>query len=218
MPRWSWGPPAGGDARRTSEEARKNTPALIAALVEARTQHARPDATLALELGAGSGEHTIALAERFPELTWLPSDPDPVQRASVAAWLADSPARARVRPALDLDAARAPWPVTEPLALVLAVHVLHMLPADALPVIVRESARLLAPGGLLVLLDSFLDDAGQASGARMRDFDRALRGRDARAGLPRRSALDAAAKAAGLGVRAEVAYEGDQVIWVGVRG
>lgn len=214
MPRWSWGPPAGNDPRRTSDEARQNTPAIIAALVEARTQHPRTDATLALELGSGSGEHVLALAERFPELTWQPSDPDPVQRASVVAWAETSPARVRIRPPLDLDASIEPWGLEAgSLALVLAIHVLHIAPAAAVTTLARESARLLAPHGLLVVHDSFLDDAGAHPSARMREFDRTLRARDPRAGLRGRAELERAAREVGLVPVIALPYA-DQVTWV----
>lgn len=197
----------GDDPRRTSEEAQRSLPHLMQVISAARAPQTRwwrfgrpaPGAPpqCALELGSGSGEHLRALARRYPELTWQPSDPDPLQRASVAAWTAGQP---NVRPPLDLDVTLTPWPLepTEPLVLVLAVHLLHIAPARAIEALTSESARRLAPGGLLVVHDAFLDADGQPPSPRMADFDRTLRARDRRAGLRRLDALTTAAIGAGL--------------------
>jgi len=40
----------------------------------------------ALEIGSGTGQHIIAFAKSFPNLTWVPSEPDAVHRASIDAW------------------------------------------------------------------------------------------------------------------------------------
>lgn len=184
-------------SRRTSEEGRRNLPAIVDALVVARRDQPRAGASLALEVGSGSGEHAVALSRRFPELEWQPSDPDPVQRASISAWIAHDRAL-RVRAPLDLDVARAPWPIAPPLALILAVHVLHIAPIEAIAALGAEAGRLLAPHGLVVVHDAFLDADGRAPSRRMADFDRSLAAREPRAGLRPRQALERALNGAGL--------------------
>lgn len=42
-----------------------------------------PERGEVLEIACGSGEHFIHFAALLPELTWQPSDPSPVARASV---------------------------------------------------------------------------------------------------------------------------------------
>lgn len=194
------------EARRTSEEAARNTPALLDALAHARA--ANPcAATRALELGSGSGEHVSSLARHFPELAWQPSDPDPVQRASVVAWTRGLP---RVAPPLALDGAQRPWPLAPPLALVLAIHVLHLAPRALVEALAAESARLLAPGGLVVVHDAFLDEAGRAPSPRMDTFHRTLIARDPDHGLRRRVDVEAALRAFGLWAWSARRYDGDQ--------
>ncbi len=44
-----------------------------------------PEQGLVLEIASGTGEHAVYFGQRFPELTFQPSDPDPVNLDSIAA-------------------------------------------------------------------------------------------------------------------------------------
>ena len=106
-----------------------------------------PGAGLVLEVASGTGEHCAAFAERFPGLTWQPSDPDGDALASIADWCADLP---NVLPPLRIDATAPDWPVARAEA-VLCINMVHISPWAATLGLLAQSARLLPPCGPLIL-------------------------------------------------------------------
>jgi len=191
----------GLDGRRTSPEADHNEAAISAVIGRVVS------GGLALELGSGSGEHALAWARRFPAITWQPSDPDPVQRKSVDAWIDHAPEVTNIRRVIALDAVQVPWSIDPPLALIVLVHVLHIAPRGAIEAIVAECRRL-APGGALVVHDAFLGADGRAASPRMRAFDHQLRKDNPQHGLRARSEIDAATS--GLALIEDTTFDDDQ--------
>src|SRR5262245_44646275 len=61
-----------------------------------------------LELGSGSGQHSIAFAEQSPDIVWWPSDLAPDHLASIDAWRAHANL-ANLRPARRVDLGDANW-------------------------------------------------------------------------------------------------------------
>ncbi len=108
---------------------------------------ALPARGLVLEVASGSGEHAAFFAERFPDLTWQPSDPDADALASIADWCAGL---ANVLPPLTLDAAEAAWPIGAADA-ILCVNMVHISPWEATLGLMAGAGRLLAPGAPLIL-------------------------------------------------------------------
>ena len=100
-----------------------------------------------LEIASGTGEHAAAFAERFPAVTWQPSDADPDARASIASWCADI---ANVLPPLALDAASADWPI-ERADTILCINMIHISPWAATLGLMAGAKGLLAPGKPLIL-------------------------------------------------------------------
>lgn len=99
-----------------------------------------------LEVASGTGEHCAWFAERFPALTWQPSDPDPESIASIADWCSGLP---NVLPPLALDAAGV-WPVTQADA-ILCINMVHISPWAATLGLLAGARRLLAVGAPLIL-------------------------------------------------------------------
>lgn len=134
-----------------------------------------------LEIGAGAGQHALACARALPHMRWIPTDPDPEHRASIAAWrAAEGPAN--LAPPAPLDA-RADWPADHPgpFRAVYAANVLHIAPWSVAEGLVAGAARTLGPGGLLLLYGPF--DEGPATAPSNRAFDADLRARDPAWGL-----------------------------------
>jgi hypothetical protein len=106
-----------------------------------------PDAGIVLEVASGSGEHCAFFAERFPALTWQPSDPDPEALDSIADWCAGLP---NVLPPLALDAADTEWPVTRADAL-LCINMVHISRWSATLGLMDGAGRLLGRDAPLIL-------------------------------------------------------------------
>ena len=47
-----------------------------------------PDNGFLLEIASGSGEHGVFFQNSFPSITWQTSDPEPLHRKSINAWIA----------------------------------------------------------------------------------------------------------------------------------
>jgi hypothetical protein len=188
------------DPRRTSDEARRNRRHLAEVL-----RQVLPRRGLLVELGSGSGEHAVALARLRPELTWQPTDVDPVMCASCDAWTRQARLR-NVRPAIVLDVARAPWPIVAADAL-LAIHVLPFVDDAGLDAALPEAARVLRDGAPLVVHGAFLHD-GRAPSRRLEAYDRRLRA-EARGRLVERRALEERADALGLWLAHRGPHDGD---------
>jgi SAM-dependent methyltransferase len=161
--------------KRTSAAALRNLRPLLAALREAL-----PASGTLLELGSGTGEHAIAIARAFPGLAVVPSDPDPVARASIAAWSAEARLPNLAAP-LDLDLLADAWTHRSADAL-LCVNVLHVAPPAALEALVRGAARVLPPRGPLVVAAPFFRRGARRRG-RLARFDEELRAADPALGI-----------------------------------
>ncbi|MGF1527576.1 MAG: DUF938 domain-containing protein [Candidatus Competibacterales bacterium] len=148
-----------------------------------------------LELAAGSGEHAVYFAPRFPRLQWLPSDPDSRARESIDAWR-QSEGVANVAKALALAAEDRPWPAND-LAAVVAVNVLHVAPWSTTEGLLAGAARHLIPGGVLYLYGPFAVDGHHTSPGNA-EFDASLRRQNPALGL--RDTRDVTAKAEDFGL------------------
>ena len=163
----------------------------IAAVLKAEL----PISGLVLEVASGTGEHSAHFAPLFPALDWQPSDPDPASLDSIAAWRA-SVHCANIRPPIALDASAPVWPVTRADA-ILCVNMVHISPWAATVGLLDVAARLLPPGGPLILYGPFLR-AGIETAPSNRAFDADLRLRNPAWGIRGVEAVDAAAAERGL--------------------
>ncbi len=151
-----------------------------------------PQSGLVLEVASGTGEHVAHFAAALPALAFQPSDPDAARRASIDAWTVGIPG---VRPALDLDAAAAVWPVGRADA-VLCSNMIHIAPPAATDGLLAGAARVLLPGGLLAMYGPFRR-TGEPLAPSNAEFDASLRARDPSWGL--RVLEEVAARATGFG-------------------
>lgn len=108
-----------------------------------------PPKGLVVEMASGSGEHVVHFARHLPGLVFQPSDPDAEARASIDAW-AEEEGLVNVKPALDLDVTRRPWPFVNAAA-ILCINMVHISPWPAAEALVAGAARHLAPNGILYL-------------------------------------------------------------------
>ncbi|WP_421983253.1 DUF938 domain-containing protein [Roseibium sp.] len=179
------------DGRRTAPAALRNSGPLIEALRQRLPSEGR-----VLEVASGTGQHAAAFSEAFPELDWVPSDVDPGQRESIAAWRRSSGLKNLAEPlAIDISAS---WPVGQGFAqAVLTVNLLHLVPATFVSRFFEEARSALRGGGRVIVYGPFLRGSSYASDGD-RAFDTSLRARDPAIGYKSVEAVSEIAGAAGF--------------------
>lgn len=154
-----------------------------------------PKCGLVLEIASGSGEHAAYFAERFPNLQWQPSDPDPAALASISGWKRASGLANLLEP-VEIDASARQWPVEQADA-VLCINMAHISPWPATLGLLDGAARLLAVDGPLILYGPWLRDEVATAPSNLA-FDADLKRRDPSWGLRRVEDFAAAAARRGF--------------------
>ncbi|MEX0588324.1 MAG: DUF938 domain-containing protein, partial [Cyanobium sp.] len=147
-----------------------------------------------LEIGSGSGQHAAFFCQRIAGLTWQASERQ-INLADLQAQLeALNPG---LPPAIALDVTDAgQWPRPS-FDAVFTANTSHIMPATAVPLLLAGAARVLRPGGLLLLYGPF-HDGGVHTAASNAAFDQHLRSLDPAMGV--RDALVLVEQAQGLGL------------------
>lgn len=153
-----------------------------------------PAAGVVLEIASGSGQHIAYFAEQAPQLTWLPSDPEPAHRDSIRAWAP------HVEPPLPLDVHDQSWPVRAGVDLVLAINLLHIAPWSACDALFRGAARVLKPGGVVYLYGAYRREGAHTAPSNAA-FDLGLRTQNPEWGVRDLEAVVDIAERHGFGLR-----------------
>ncbi len=208
------GGPEAPDGRLYSSAFERNHAPIIAAL-----SHLLADRVGALlEIGCGTGQHALKIAEAFPGLTVRPSDPNPRHVASARAWRLRSGRESGQDLGLDLGLAstsgnlgqaeildvmdRAWEPGGAPIAFaslagILAINVLHIAPWGVTIAILVGAGRYLREDGVLLIYGPFSKD-GQHTAPSNAAFDADLRAADSEWGVRDLAEIEAAAHIFGL--------------------
>lgn len=138
-----------------------------------------------LEIGAGTGQHAVFLAPRFPELSWQTSE----RRHELAGLAArvELEGRGRLPPPVELDVLAGPWP-GRAFEAVYSANTAHIMPWPAVRAMFAGAAGVLARGGVFCLYGPFNVD-GACTAPSNAEFDRQLRARDPAMGLRDRGEL-----------------------------
>ena len=158
------------DARRHAPAAERNREPILAVL-----RDALPSEGLVLEIAAGTGQHAVHFAAALPGLTWQPSDPDPGARASIDAWREQAGVD-NLRPALELDVTRRPWPLENADAIV-CINMIHISPWACTEALVENAAGILPAGGVLFTYGPYKRE-GEHTAPSNEAFDESLRARN----------------------------------------
>jgi SAM-dependent methyltransferase len=179
------------DVRRSAPAALRNREPIAEVLREWL-----PKSGLVLEVASGTGEHAVYFAERFPNLEWQPSDMHPLALQSIRAWREEAHLP-NLREPLELDAASPDdWPTMVVVA-VLNINMAHISPWAASLGLLDGAARVLPPGGPLILYGPWLKDDIETAQSNLA-FDVDLRYRDPEWGLRRVEDFAAASSERGL--------------------
>ena len=151
-----------------------------------------------LEIGSGTGQHSVYFAPRLPHLTWQTSDLDE-NHAGIQAWHAAHSA-SNLRTPLSFDLSRSNWPevnVKQPFDAVFTSNTCHIV---AWPLVQRMFALVgqhLPSGGVFAIYGPF-NYGGQFTSESNRAFDAWLRQRDAASGIRDIEAITALAQEHGM--------------------
>jgi hypothetical protein len=148
------------------------------------------------------GQHAVDFATRFPALTWQPAD-RPDYHHSIEAWRQHSgDATPNLRPALpfDLFDDAPPLPSAD---VVLAINVLHIAPAEAMPRLFAHARSMLAPHGLVIVYGPFRYPNRPLEPSNLA-FERSLQATDPRRGIREVTTLDALAAENGFDLGGDV--------------
>jgi SAM-dependent methyltransferase len=178
---------ASNDGRLASPSAQRNKEPIAEVL-----EQVLPQAGLVLEVGSGTGEHTVHFARVMPHLIWQPSERDSDCLRSITAWAAVE-AQANVRQPLDLDVTDDQWPIAAADAIV-CINMIHIAPWSVTQALLRGASRILPTGGLVCLYGPYRV-AGKHTSASNRAFDAQLRAMNAEWGVRELDALSNEARA-----------------------
>lgn len=136
-----------------------------------------------LEIGGGSGEHAVHLAEALPDVSWHAGDPDETSRRSIAAWIGES-GLANLRGPHAVDVTAQHWGVEDkaPFDGLVSINMIHIAPFEAAQGLFAGAERLLAPEGRLFLYGPF-SRGGVHTAPSNEAFDASLKSRNARWGV-----------------------------------
>jgi Protein of unknown function (DUF938) len=181
---------AGPDPRRHAPATLRNRGPILEVL-----RQVLPAAGTVLEIASGSGEHAVFFADALSDLMWQPTDPDPDNRASIRAWIAETGVTNVTAPA-DLNAAARAWPVTHADAIV-CINMIHISPWAATLGLLAGAARTLPTAAPLYLYGPYLRN-GRHTAPSNEDFDQSLRAQNLEWGVRDLDEVSEAAAQAGL--------------------
>ena len=183
------------DDRQYAPATERNREPILEVLLEVL-----PPTGTVLEISSGTGEHAVFFAPRLAPRRWIPSDPNPIARASIAAWR-DSFAAQNVRePAanlfapIDLDARELNWNVSEPIRAIVNINMIHISPWSACLGLMAGANRILPAGGVLYLYGSYKQN-GKHTAPSNQLFDQSLRQQNPEWGVRNLEEVIAAAQA-----------------------
>lgn len=186
-------PPGQQDRRRHAPAAERNRDALLKVFRDVIPARAR-----ILEIASGTGQHAIHIAGYLGRLDWTPSDPDPLARESITAWV-DALGARNVRSPLDIDVHTERWADFDEGALdvIVCINMIHIAPWSACEALMRGAGRYLREEGLLFLYGPFKRE-GRHTAPSNESFDFSLRAQDPCWGVRDLGDVEAAAETCGL--------------------
>lgn len=192
------------DARQYAPATERNREPILKVL-----QKVLPPTGTVLEISSGTGEHAIFFAPRLAPRKWLPSDPNPMARASIAAWRERYPVE-NLYPAIALDVCDPIWAAEQyeakmreetstltsnefqslsgidfkrdPIKAIVNINMIHIAPWSACLGLMAGAKRILPAGGILYLYGPF-KQGGKHTASSNAAFDQSLRAQNQEWGI-----------------------------------
>jgi SAM-dependent methyltransferase len=170
-------------------------------------------AGLVLEIGSGTGQHSVHFAKHLPQLSWQPTELGEGLAGLTARVSVEGPCN--LLPPLELDVGRQQWPCDEDAVdAVFSANTLHIMGWPHVQAFFRGVGRVLRPEGLLIVYGPFRY-GGQYTSHSNHAFDDMLRRRDPASGIRDFESVDALAHAQGLTLLEDVAMPANNqtLVW-----
>jgi SAM-dependent methyltransferase len=176
------------DERDTAPSAERNKGPILEV-----ARRVLPARGLVLEIGSGTGQHVAHFATALPSLGFQPSELDTARHPSIRAWTRELE---NVRPPIELDVTRLPWPI-EAADAIICINVIHISPWRTTLALMEGAAGLLPSGGVLVTYGPYRR-GGRHTAPSNEEFDTSLKSRNPEWGVRDMEEVQAAADRAGL--------------------
>lgn len=141
-------------SRKTSISATRN-----AAHIQQILKKVLPKYGSVLEIGSGTGQHSVVFAEALPSLKWIPSDADNLNFDSINGWrqlaINNTPDTPRL-----IDASSGNWffNVNDNITSIVVINVIHISPWSVTKGILKGAQQILPRGGVLYFYGPFIQD------------------------------------------------------------
>jgi cyclopropane fatty-acyl-phospholipid synthase-like methyltransferase len=164
-----------------------------------------------LEIGSGTGQHAVHFARHLAHLSWQPTELGEQLGPLAERILVEGPPN--LRPAIELDVRKHPWPAPGVDA-VFSANTLHIMAWDAVGDFFRGVGAVLAAPGVLCVYGPFRYRGAYTSESNAQ-FDRYLHARDPASGIRDFEALARLADAQGLELAADHAMPANNqtLVW-----
>jgi Protein of unknown function (DUF938) len=167
------------DARQYAPATQRNRESILEVLLRVL-----PESGNILEIASGTGEHAVFFASHLSPRQWIPSEPNPILRASINSWREHFPAD-NLHPPLDLDVHESIWTLERdniPICAIANINMIHIAPWSACLGLMAGAGRILPPGGILYLYGPF-KQGGKHTAPSNLAFDQSLQAQNPQWGV-----------------------------------
>ncbi len=133
-----------------------------------------------LELGSGTGQHAVAIAEKLPHLSWQPTDLAACL-PGINAWRSDA-GLANVLEPIALDVRESDWPVAGSFDGIFTANTIHFISWSAVSCMLTGVSRLLGNRGIFCVYGPFNINGEYTSEGNLK-LDHWLKSRDPESGI-----------------------------------
>ncbi len=131
-----------------------------------------------LEIASGSGQHAVMFQKHFPNIIWQASDPNPLHRRSINAWISYERLGDVMPAPLDLDVDIEPWPFLskgeQTISAIVCINLIHVCSWESAKALFKGAAKTLDSSCPLFLYGPFMRKGYHTSKSN-EIFDKSLR-------------------------------------------
>jgi len=142
-----------------------------------------PEKCSVLEIGSGTGQHSVIFSEGINCLKWIPSDVDASNFESIIEWAQTATNNIPASPRL-IDASQPDWCLTanDNIDVIVSINVIHISPWSVTKGILKGAQKFLIKGGFVYFYGPFIQDNVLTAAGNIA-FDKSLRERNEDWGL-----------------------------------